>query len=145
MPVTVRRDVGPPYGLHSVSSLYLSPASATLSGSNIVSGLRDVEVRDPGPGRFLVRNAMGGNVSSTKGTGRSVYRRRSSLLFFHKNSLLCIPPFPKTLRVRARGWDIRSYSGENNGHKHQGTAFRGTRPVYTRAEPILMRWDRMAL
>ena len=62
-----------------------------------------------------------------------------------RNSLLCIPPFPRKLRVRARGWDIRSYSGENNGHKHQGTAFRGTRPVYTRAEPILMRWDRMAL
>lgn len=38
-----------------ILSISHSPASATLSGPNIVSGLRDVEVRDPGPGRFLVR------------------------------------------------------------------------------------------
>ncbi|RAK85922.1 hypothetical protein BO79DRAFT_39832 [Aspergillus costaricaensis CBS 115574] len=29
-----------------------------------------------------------------------------------KNSLLCIPPPFQNLRVRARGWDIRSHSGE---------------------------------
>ncbi|PWY81288.1 hypothetical protein BO83DRAFT_173722 [Aspergillus eucalypticola CBS 122712] len=120
--------------------LFLDPTSSQVSGTwrSETLALEDSLSETPWAGMYHQPKGL---------TGRSVYRRRSSLLFFHKNSLLCIPPFPKKTPGTC-SWLGHTYvvtQGKNNGHKHQGTAFRGTRPVYTRAEPILMRWDRMAL